>query len=422
MYAFIKYVYFFILCLICLICFIFIKFLKFIFKGSQQEKRIEIISQKNDFDNIVIENNYVISVFYIDSCNHCHKFLQDFDKASKDNRVNKWKFIKVSCKENPLICESLSVNSYPTIKTYKDSKEIIISPPRELNSFIKFLNKVSDDPFIYITSREEFYEKYGVLSPIIEFKKNGPFFNCIYNLSHNEFLTDFYFGLIEIKEKKSYWKENKIKEKIIFGKANDFNWNGNCDEAKIFLYNNIYPLINTIDLNFMKEMYRKKKTLFLLFYESNNNKINKFINDSLKKISRENTNKDIVFGYIDIRENKTKDILEFFEINKIKESNIQIGIYNFLEEKKSVQPLNDIKDKESFENKIKELLENIHSLKYKNERKQNMFLKNLHLKWKTKIIVVILSLALLSFVIFFDYPKIKIKINMNKYDKLIYLI
>ena len=412
MYAFIKYVYLFILISISFICFLYI-ILKLIFRGSQsqQEKGIEIISQKSDFDNVVIENNFVVSVFYIDSCIHCHKFLQDFYKASKDDRINKWKFIKVSCTQNPLICESLSVNSYPTIKTYKDSKEINISPPRELNSFIKFLKKVSDDPFIYITSKEEFYEKYGALSPIIEFKKDGTIFNCIYNLSHNEFLTEFYFGLTEIKG--NFISNNififKIEEKIIFNNTNEFIWKGNCDEAKIFLYNIIYPLTNNIDLNFMKEMYRTKKTLFLLFYDSKNNKINKFINDSFKKISKENTNKDIVFGYVDARENKTKDILEFFEINKIKESNIQIGIYNFLEEKKSVQPLNDIKDKKSLENKIKELLKNINSLKYKKERKQNMFLKNLHLKWKTKMIIVILSLALLFLVIFFDYPKDKEK-------------
>ena len=410
MYAFIKYVYLFILISISFICFLYI-ILKLIFRGSQsqQEKRIEIISQKSDFDNVVKENNFVASVFYIDSCNHCHKFLQDFDKASKDNRVNEWKFIKVSCTENPLICESLSVNFYPTIKTYKGSKEINNSPPRELNSFIKFLKKVSDNPFIYINKKEEFYQKYGALSPIIEFKRNGTFFNCIYNLSHNEFLTEFYFGLTEIKEKKSFWNKNKIIEKIIFNITSEFIWNGNCDKAKIFLYNNIYPLTNNIDLNFMKEMYRKKKTLFLLFYDSNNNKINKFINDSFRNISRENTNKDIVFGYIDVRENKTKDILEFFEINKIKESNIQIGIYNFLGEKKSVQSLNDIKDTKSLENKIKELLENINSLEYTNKRKQNMLLKNLHLNWKTKIIIVILSLALLVLVIFFDYPKDKDK-------------
>ena len=109
------------------------------------------------------------------------------------------------------------VSSYPTIKTYKDSKEIKISSPREYNSFIKFLKKVSDEPFINITNKKEFYEKYGTLSPIIEYKKNGSFFNCINNHSHNEFLIDFYFGLIEIKETQSYfpfWKDNNLKEKI----------------------------------------------------------------------------------------------------------------------------------------------------------------------------------------------------------------
>ena len=415
MYSFIKYVSLSILFLIVLFFLLLIYLLKiFIFKDSQQEEGIEIISQKSDFDNVVIKNTFVASVFYIDSCHHCHRFLQDFYKARENNLVNQWKFIKVSCTKYPLICESLSISSYPTIKIYKDSKEISISPPRELNSFIKFLKKVSDDPFIYNINKEKFYKKYGALSPIIEYKKNGTFFNCIYNLSHNEFLTDFYFDLLELKDKNYYfYYNNKIKEKITFNYTNEFIWNDNCDKAKIFLYNIIYPLANNIDLNFLKEMNRKKKTLFILFYNSKNNEINEFINDSFKNISREYSCKDIVFGYIDVRENKNKDILEFFEINIKNEKKIKIGVYNFLEEKKYVQPLNDIKDKKSLENKIKNLLKKINSLDYIYERKQNMLLRKFHLKMRTKIILVLLSLAILALSIFFDYPKDKDK---TKYE------
>ena len=414
MYAFIKYVYLFILFLIILFGLLIISLIKlFIFKDLEQEERIEIISQKDDFDNIVKANNFVVSVFYINSCNHCHKFLQDFDKASKDNNIKNWKFLKISCTEYPLICESMSIISFPTIKTYKNSKEIKISPPRELNSFIKFLKKVADDPLIYnITKREEFYEKYGALSPLIEYKKEGNFFICINYISHNEFLTDFYFGLFEIKEKKIIlFINNNVKEKIIFNHTNTFIWNENCNEVKKFLYNIIYPLTNNIDLNFMKEMHRKKKTLFILFYDSNNNEINEFINDSFQNISRDYTINNIVFGYIDVKENKNKNILEIFEINNIEESKVQIGIYDFLEEKKFIHPLNDINNKKSLEDKIKKMLKDINNLEYTNDRKQKKFLRNLHLKWTTKIFVVILSLAILFLVIFVDYPKDKDKIQ-----------
>ena len=412
MYAFIKYVYLFLLFLIILFGLLIISLINhFIYKDLKQEENLEIISQEDDFDNIVAANNFVVSVFYINSCNHCHKFLQDFDKASKDNSFKNWKFLKVSCNEYPSICESKSITSFPTIKTYKNSIEIKISPPRELNSFIQFLKKVADEPLIYnITKREEFYEKYGAQSPLIEYKKDGNFFICINYISHDEFLADFYFGLIEIKEEYSFFSiKNNEKEKIIFNYNNTFIWKENCKEVRKFLYNNIYPLTNNIDLNFMKEMYRKKKTLFILFYNSNNNEINEFINDSYKNISEEYTINNIVFGYIDIKENKNKNILEIFGINNIEESKIKIGIYNFLEEKKFIHPLNDIKDKKSLEDKIKKILKDINRLEYTNDRKEKMFLRNLHLKWKTKIVVVILTLAILFLVIFFDYPKEKDK-------------
>ena len=57
------------------------------------------------------------------------------------------------------------------------------------------------------------------------------------------------------------------------------------------------------------------------------------------------------------------------------------------------------------------MLKDINSLEYTYDRKQKKFLRNLHLKWTTKIFVVILSLAILFLVIFVDYPKDKDKIQ-----------
>ena len=133
------------------------------------------------------------------------------------------------------------------------------------------------------------------------------------------------------------------------------------------------------------------------------------INDSFKNISREYIINDIVFAYIDVKENKNKNILEIFEINNLEESKMHIGIYDFLEEKKFIQPLNDINNKKSIEDKIKKMLKDINSLEYINDRKPTMFLRNLHLKWTTKIFVVILSFAILYLAIFYDYPKDKDK-------------
>jgi hypothetical protein len=59
------------------------------------------------------------------------------------------------------------------------------------------------------------------------------------------------------------------------------------------------------------------------------------------------------------------------------------------------------------------LLKKINSLDYIYERKQNMLLRKFHLKMRTKIILVLLSLAILALSIFFDYPKDKDK---TKYE------
>lgn len=356
------------------------------------------ISTKSEFDNYVKNNEYVISIFHADWCGHCKRFLPVFDEASKYKSINiKWKFLKIPCTKYPSICNSFSIDGYPTIKTFKNSNEIKVSPPRELETFLEFLLKVSNSPLVNIESnnKNKFYEDYGTFSPIVEYNpKENKLFECINKLANGAFLTDYYFGLNKINDKS---------EKIIFNFDNDtvvFNWNGNCDDADIFLRNNIYPLVSNVNIGLMRQMYRNKKTLFLVFYYSNNEKMNKFIHKSFKNISKDNRN--LVFGYSHF--NTNKDLSNYFKINLTKESEIQILIYDFDKEIRYLHPTvldSNIINEKDIESEIRNLLKNFDNLPFTSGSKFKDFMRKIGLADLGESAVILIFVFVLLILIIF---------------------
>ena len=158
------------------------------------------ISTKSDFDKYITENKYAIAIFHADWCGHCKRFLPVFNEASKYKIIsNNWKLLKIPCTKYPSICNAFSIEGYPTIKIYKGSQEMKgISPSRDLENFLEFLIKISSDPLIKVNSKQEFFENYGTFSPLVEYKtKDNGLISCINNLANsNEFLSEYYFGLI----------------------------------------------------------------------------------------------------------------------------------------------------------------------------------------------------------------------------------
>ena len=224
--------------------------------------------------------------------------------------------------------------------------------------------------------------------------KENKFFECINNLANGAFLTDYYFGLNKI---------NDNKEKIIFNFDNTtvvFNWNGNCDDASAFLRNNIYPLVSNVNIGLMRQLYKNKKTLFLIFYYSNNEKMNKFVHNSYKKISIDNRN--LVFGYSHF--NTNKDLSNYFKINLTKESEIQILIYNFEYEIRYLHPsvldINILNEKD-IESEIRNILKNFDTLPFTSGSKFKDFMRKIGLAdLGPNAVILIFVFVLLVLIIF----------------------
>ena len=360
--------------------------------SSETGKQTSIeVSEKSDYDKYILNNNYVLAIFHADWCGHCKRFLPVINEASKYLKISKtWKLLKIPCTKYPNLCNSFSIEGYPTVKVYKNSQELRgISPPRDLENFLEFLIKISSEPIINITSQQEFYNNYGTFSPVIEYNnKNNKFISCINNLAKNEFLSEYYFGIMANSENKIIF--NFEDNEIIFNYSEKKN---NCDDVKNFLKNNKYPLISEASFNLMRKINKdNKKYVFIIFYNSNNNIFDDFIKKEFKNISKEN--RDIVFAYSYL--NIKKDLGNYFQISLNKETEVQIFIYNFHKERfykhelydSNVNSISDIKDN------IINLVKNINKIKYVSNNKFNDFISN------NKILLISIAVILVFVMIY----------------------
>ena len=332
---------------------------------------IEIIS-KSDLDQYILNNKYVIAIFHADWCGHCKRFLPVFNQASKYPIIaNTWKLLKISCSKYEKICDSFNIEGYPTIKVFKNSQEIKgIFVPRDKENFLEFLIKMSNEPLIYINNTiQEFYDNYGTFSPLIKYNKNKTeFISCIKNLAYNkEFLSEYYFGLIPDKE-----------DKIIFNYDNNnviFNYKGNCDEIKIFLRNNKYPLISEANFNIMRKMNRDNiRYICIIFYNYNNDIINKFVENEYKNISKEN--REIVFTYSLF--NAKNEVAKYFQVVLNQETEFQIFIYDFFKERFYKHQIYDINiiSLDNVKDDIIKLIKNMDKISFTSINKINDFVSN----------------------------------------------
>ena len=323
------------------------------------------INTVEDYLNYIKNYNYIISLFHVDWCGHCQEFLPVLDKASSYKILNKnWVFLKINCSKYPHICSYLGVQRYPTIRIYKKNELLYIEPPRDLVPLIKLLLKLSSNPLIKIESKEEFIKKCGEFCPIIEVlpknkenEKESEFYECIKNLANKELIQTFYFGIIESKDNI---------EKIIFNYSISnisYIWDGNCQNAYSFLYDNKYPLLSKINSYFLKEIAEDPRILIFLITFLQNKRINNFIFSSFQKLSFEN--RKYIFGYADYSEDK--DLSKFFNLKLNNTNEIKIIIYDFNERMYYIhnETYNiEINNEKVIYNNIENLIKNINNLKY----------------------------------------------------------
>lgn len=83
---------------------------------------MELVSEKNKFDDIIKSNNFVFVKFFATWCNPCKMMAPIVSKLS-ENFGDQFKFIQIDVENCGDLCRVYSVSSIPTFIIFKDGKE-----------------------------------------------------------------------------------------------------------------------------------------------------------------------------------------------------------------------------------------------------------------------------------------------------------
>ena len=387
-------------------------------KSKKGKPKLRDIESSQTYSDYVKNSDNVIAYFLSDYCPECDEIMEALTEASRYKIFNKnWVFLKVDCSRNSHVCHNLGVENYPTSEVYRQRQQLYVELPTELQPMLELLYKLSTDPLVSINSKEDFFKNYTYYSPIVEFeipkdeeiKKetleeidfidideeeiNIDFMKCIRKIANEDFIKIFYFGIREAKD---------YKEKIVFDNDNypvTYYWDGVCQNAINFLYDNRFPLITNLDKYFLKDFESDPRTLITIITFPKNKKINDFISSVYKKLAYEN--RKYVFAYVDYEEDKNI-FDEYFKVELNISSDIQLVIHNFGEKSyyvhKELFNIDDQSD-DHIINEIERLVLNITNLGFETGSKFQDFINFIGLNKSDatrEIIVIIVLICILA--------------------------
>ena len=394
-------------------------------------KAIDIETYETYLDYIK-NHDYVVGYFHSDYCPECEEFLPILDEASTYKILNKkWVFIKIDCARNSNACLNNGVDQFPNAEIYRNHEIVDAELPTDLVPLLELLYKLSSEPLIEIKSKEDFYANYTYYSPIVEvdklpikkekLKKNkndddddddeesdkpeetdnneeiDDFYQCIKKIANEDFIKNFYFGIMETKD---------FKEKIVFDNENfpvTYLWDGICDNAINFLRENKYPLLSQVDQYFLKELEDESRLLVSLMTFPQNEKINYLLNSLYKKLAYEN--REYIFGYIDYVEDP--DIFNnSFKIELNNTNEIQLIINDFIDRSHYIhKPVFSLENQTDVEiiDEIKKILLNLTNLKFETGSKFQDFINRLGINKMNNTQQVILIIVMIIFLVILVY-------------------
>ena len=388
-------------------------------------KAIDIETYETYLDYIK-NHDYVVGYFHSDYCPECEEFLPILDEASTYKILNKkWVFIKIDCARNSNACLNNGVDQFPNAEIYRNHEIVDAELPTDLVPLLELLYKLSSEPLIEIKNKEDFYANYTYYSPIVEvdklpikkekLKKNkndddddddeesdkpeetdineeiDDFYQCIKKIANEDFIKNFYFGIMETKD---------FKEKIVFDNENfpvTYLWAGSCDNAINFLRENKYPLLSQVDQYFLKELEDESRLLVSLMTFPQNEKINYLLNSLYKKLAYEN--REYIFGYIDYVEDP--DIF-----NNSFKIELQLIINDFIDRSHYIhKPVFSLENQTDVEiiDEIKKILLNITNLKFETGSKFQDFINRLGINKMNNTQQVILIIVMIIFLVILVY-------------------
>ncbi|XP_050526389.1 protein disulfide-isomerase isoform X2 [Daktulosphaira vitifoliae] len=293
--------------------------------GVKEEAKVEtdeevLVLNKNNFDNVISSNQFVLVEFYAPWCGHCKTLAPEYASAAKELKASgSIKLAKVDATLEEKLAEQFGVRGYPTLKFFKNGNPIDYTGGRTKDLIIQWVTKKSGAAAKTLSSEEEqkeFISSQDVV--VIGYFENteseaAKLFNDIADSIDEHqfgFVSDYSkFPNLKHKEKLVLYKNFDEKE-VVFDQ--DLK---NIEDVKKFVFvHSLPPVIEFNQETAQKIFGGQIKSHLLIFMSKKEGHFDKYIED-IKPVASEFRGK-IVFVSINADEEEHGRILEFFGMKK----------------------------------------------------------------------------------------------------------
>ena len=279
------------------------------------------VLNKDNFEQTIASNDYVLVEFYAPWCGHCKKLAPEYAKAAQQLAEKKSPILLANVdatKENEL-ASKYGVKGYPTLKFFKNGNPVDYTGGRTTDTIIAWVEKKSGPPAVSLANPEaskKFIEDNKVA--VIGFFKNKESDEAKAFLSAADTMEDAKFGITSEDE---VFKAHEVEgDKIVLFKQFDEgreDFDGKYDVAEIstFVTTNSLPILVEFNGETANKIFGGDIKRHMVLFLSSKSEDFKTQSELATKIAKDHKGK-ILFVYIDVSKADSKRVLDFFAIKE----------------------------------------------------------------------------------------------------------
>ncbi|XP_032664580.1 protein disulfide-isomerase isoform X1 [Odontomachus brunneus] len=280
-----------------------------------------LVINKDNFDSVINDNEYVLIEFYAPWCGHCKALAPEYVKAAKklEESDSSIKLAKVDATIETQLAEKHGVKGYPTLKFYRKGSPIDYTGGRQADDIVNWLNKKTGPPAKDLPTIDEakaFIEAHNVA--IVGFFKDVKSDAAKVLLDVGNAMDDHVFGITSSDE---VFKEYGVEDgKILLFKKFDegkaiYDGELTIKNVQSFITVNSLPLIVEFNQDTAQKIFNGDiKSHLLIFLSKEEGHFEKYV-EGIKEPAKKYRG-EVLFVTIDCDETDHERILEFFGLKK----------------------------------------------------------------------------------------------------------